>query len=369
MSDTEVCVVGAGPAGALVANRLASDGHEVTILEAGPRFEERDTERMEQALRPGLSDLGVWGMGGPRDAFSTTGRFYPLNSTRVKGVGGSTNHWQGMVYRLHEADFAGDNNGPAWPISYADLRPYYLAAERAIGVAGDSENPYAPPRDEPHPMGAFPPSYSDSLFADACRQVGVTTHSVGNARNSEAYDNRAACVGYGTCKPVCPSGARYDATHTIAAAEERGVEVIADAPVQRLDTDASGEQVTRAVYVREGSQQELRATPTGWRTAPVPSGATSTSTSSPARAAASTSRPARTTSALLPPRATSSTTTPVLARRRYRPATSRLHRSSWSFSTTAARRERDRPLSGARLRGTVGATTCSRSYARATGIS
>ncbi|WP_075938332.1 GMC oxidoreductase [Halosegnis longus] len=259
MSDTEVCVVGAGPAGALVANRLASAGHDVTILEAGPRFEERDTERMEQALRPGLSDLGVWGMGGPRDAFSTTGRFYPLNSTRVKGVGGSTNHWQGMVYRLHEADFAGENNGPAWPISYDDLRPYYLAAERAIGVAGDSENPYAPPREEPHPMGAFPPSYSDSLFAEGCQQVGVTTHSVGNARNSEAYDDRAACVGYGTCKPVCPSGARYDATHTIAAAEERGVEVIANAPVQRLDTDASGEQVTRAVYVREGSERELTA--------------------------------------------------------------------------------------------------------------
>lgn len=259
MSETEVCVVGAGPAGALAANRLARIGHDVTILEAGPRFEERDGERMERALRPGASDRSVWGMGGPRDAFTATDRGYPLNNTRVKGVGGSTNHWQGMVYRLHEADFAGRNNGPAWPLSYEDLRPYYLAVERAMGVAGDAENPYAPPRAAPHPMGAFPPSYSDSLFAEACEQLGVTTHSVGNARNSEAYDGRSACVGYGTCKPVCPSGARYDATHTIADAEERGVELIADAPVQRLVTDETGARVTRAVYARGGRERELSA--------------------------------------------------------------------------------------------------------------
>jgi choline dehydrogenase-like flavoprotein len=257
---TDVCVVGAGPAGALVANRLAAEGHEVTILEAGPRYdEESDRERMERAIRPG-DGRPVWDHDPERDAFSSTGpKYYPLNAARVKGVGGTTNHWQGMVYRLHEADFAGANNGPAWPLAYEDLRPYYLAAERALGVAGASDNPFAPPREAPHPMPAFPPSYSDSLFAEACEQVGVTTHSAPNARNSESYDDRSPCVGYGTCRPVCPSGAKYSADHTVRAAEAKGVGVVTEAPVQRLETDASGERVTQAVYVHEGEERTLEA--------------------------------------------------------------------------------------------------------------
>jgi len=71
-------------------------------------------------------------------------------------------------------------------------------------------------------MPAFEPSYSDSLFAEACEELEIDMHSVPNARNSEAYDGRSACVGYGTCQPVCPAGAKYDATVHIERAEEKG---------------------------------------------------------------------------------------------------------------------------------------------------
>lgn len=246
----DVCVVGAGPAGALVASRLASDGYDVVVLEAGPRFEFDEREaRMERAIRPG-DEGSVWEMGGERDEFSASGeQYYPLNVARVKGVGGSTLHWQGMVMRLHPTDFEGghDNDDPAWPIGYDDLRPYYADAERALGVAGDADNPFAPPRDGPYPLSAFPPSYSDSLFAEACERLGIATHSVPNARNSEAYDGRGPCVGYGTCQPVCPSGAKYDASVHIEDAEDEGARVVDRAPVQRLETDRDG-RVEAAVY-------------------------------------------------------------------------------------------------------------------------
>jgi len=259
----DVCIVGAGPAGALVASRLASDGHDVTVLEAGRRFDFDERQgRMEQSIRPG--DRGnVWEMGGQRDDYSNNGaRTYPLNVARVKGVGGSTLHWQGMVMRMHPADFDGshDNDDPAWPISYDDLRPYYAAAESALGVAGDADNPYAPPRDEPtYPMPGFRPSYSDSLFAEACETLGITMHSVPNARNSESYDGRSQCVGYGTCQPVCPSGAKYDATVHIEDAEAAGVTVIDRVPVQRLETDADG-RISAAVYVTpDGTEHRQEA--------------------------------------------------------------------------------------------------------------
>nr|WP_309484884.1 GMC family oxidoreductase [Halorhabdus salina] len=264
--SADVCVIGAGPAGALIAHRLAAAGHDVVVLEAGPRFDPEDRiEQMDDALRPAHGRPDIWEMGGNRDAFTSSGdRQYPLNHARVKGIGGSTLHWQGMVMRLHERDFgvaSREGVGADWPIEYDDLRPYYAAAEDALGVAGASDNPFEPPRETPHPMPAFEPSYSDSIFAEACETLGITTHSVPNARNAEPYDDRSACVGYGTCQPVCPSGAKYDATSHVEKAEDAGARVIDQVPVQRLEHDDSGEAVTAAVYATpdgETHRQEAR---------------------------------------------------------------------------------------------------------------
>jgi choline dehydrogenase-like flavoprotein len=257
--------VGAGPAGGIVADQLTAAGYDVVVLEAGPRFDESSREeRMERSIRPAHTVGDVWDMGGARDAFSTAGsRDYPLNNARVKGVGGTTLHWQGMVMRMHQSDFAGagPNEDPAWPIDYADLQPYYARAESEMGVAGASGNPFAPARAEPFPMPAFPPSYSDSLFAEACAALDIEIHSVPNARNSEPYDGDGPCVGYGTCHPVCPSGAKYDATRHIDRAEANGATVIAEAPVQFLETGSDPGNVTAAVYATpdgETHRQEAR---------------------------------------------------------------------------------------------------------------
>lgn len=261
----DVCVVGAGPAGALVAHRLANRGYAVVVLEAGPRFDfESRQERMERAIRPAHDELSVWDMGGERDRYTSSGQwFYPLNHARVKGIGGSTLHWQGMVMRHHESDFerrTRDGIAADWPIDYADLKPYYAEAERELGVAGASDNPYAPPRAEPYPLPAFEPSYSDSLFAEACERLGVTMHTVPNARNSEGYDGRSACVGYGTCKPVCPSGAKYSADVHVEKAETEGARVVDRAPVQRLVTDDAGGRVEAAVYATpDGTEHRQEA--------------------------------------------------------------------------------------------------------------
>jgi choline dehydrogenase-like flavoprotein len=242
--------VGSGPAGALVAHRLADRGHDVVVFEAGRRLDDEDRrDRMEAHLRPGGGP--PWPRDPERDAYTTGGRGYPLAAARVKGVGGSTLHWHGMVMRHHERDFEmATRHGVAvdWPIDYADLRPHYAAAEEALGVAGADDNPYAPPREEPFPLPAFPPSYSDSLFAEACESLGLDLHSVPNARLSEPRDGDPACVGYGTCKPVCPSGAKYTAERTVAAAEAAGARVIDRAHVRRIEHDRTGDRATGVVY-------------------------------------------------------------------------------------------------------------------------
>jgi choline dehydrogenase-like flavoprotein len=262
VSDADVCIVGGGPAGSLVADRLAGAGHRVVLLDAGPRFDPSERlRRQEMAIRPAYDRPDVWEMGGPRDAHSASGEwFYPLNYARVKGIGGSTLHWQGMVMRLHETDFNSGSKrgvGPDWPIGYADLQPYYADAEDELGVSG-TDIPFGPPREEPHPMPAFPPSYSDSLFAEACEELGIAMHPVPNARNSESRNGRSACVGYGTCQPVCPSGAKYDGTVHAGAAEEKGAAVIDRARVTELEHGP--DSLEAAVYVTpDGTERRQTA--------------------------------------------------------------------------------------------------------------
>lgn len=251
--DPDICIVGAGPAGSLIAHKLAAHGHDVVILEAGETFEfATRTERMERALRPMHHQTTVWDIDQARDAYTASGPVsYPANELRVKGVGGSTLHWGGRVARFPEKDFQMQTRyGVAsdWPIDYEDLKPYYAAAESAFGVAGADDNPFGPPRTEEYPMEAFPRSHSDSLFAEACATLDITVHSVPNARNSEHYDGRSQCVGYGTCSPVCPSGAKYDASVHAKKAVENGATLIDRAVVQRLEHDDSGDRLTGAVY-------------------------------------------------------------------------------------------------------------------------
>jgi len=261
----DVCVVGSGVAGGLVAHELARRGHDVVVLEAGPRFDpESRLERMERTIRPDI-ETATWDMGGERDRFSTSGAVgFGLNTRRVKGVGGSTLAWEGYTPRFHEKDFEMNSrygHASDWPIDYRDLRPYYAEAERKLGVAGADDNPFGPPREEPYPLPAFPGGPVESLFEAAADELDITLHSAPQARNSEAYDGRSRCLGYSTCAPVCPSGAKYSGDVHVRKAEAAGARVIDRAPVQRLRHDAAGDAVEAAVYntpERDGLEQEAR---------------------------------------------------------------------------------------------------------------
>jgi len=245
----DVCIIGAGLAGALLAHELGRAGWKVTVLDAGPRTDPKDRfARMEMHLNeqdPWASELPE------RDRYTNAGEInFPLDAMRVKAVGGTTHHWGGTCLRLHESDFRMRSRygiADDWPITYAELEPYYARAEAALGVAGTADNPYASYRSADYPLPPFPFSYANRIFRPRLDRIGVTLHHVPYARNSRPYQGRPACQAYGTCHPVCPIEALYNAGVHVRLAEQTGnVRVIPNANVVRLVE--SGGKVTEAIY-------------------------------------------------------------------------------------------------------------------------
>jgi choline dehydrogenase-like flavoprotein len=254
--SVDVCVIGAGAAGAIVAAELTRRGLAVVVLESGPRH---DLGRRAEYVRRFLRGDNPWETPlRALDGYANAGAVpYRLEWNRARGVGGSTLHWEGHALRFHANDFRMRSLygvGDDWPISYRDLEPYYARAEAAFGVAGVADDPWASPRSTGFPLPPFPLSHSDGLFADACRAVGVALHHLPQARNSVPYDGRVQCRACGTCH-VCPTGAKasVDLTHVQRAQATGRLQLMADTSALRLHVD--GDRVTSVVYAGHDRQE------------------------------------------------------------------------------------------------------------------
>lgn len=108
----DVCIVGAGPAGISLAMELARKNKRVALCEAGGFDLSEDSQECYEGET----------VGDP---------YFALNATRLRYFGGSSGHWSGWCHTLEPIDFARkDHINPQayWPISKADLDPYYLQA-------------------------------------------------------------------------------------------------------------------------------------------------------------------------------------------------------------------------------------------------
>ena len=260
--DTDVCIVGAGAAGGILARELARKNVRVVVLESGPRH---DFARRAEYVKKYVRGLDPWRTPLLQLDRHTVGGSppYRLDGKRVRGVGGGTLHWEGYVLRLHANDFrlrslygiADD-----WPLTYEELEPYYAAAESALGVAGSEDDPWTSARTTPFPLPAFPFSSSDALFAPVCRDLGIAMHHLPQARNSQAYGGRAACRACSTCF-VCPTGAKAstDLTHIPEAEATGNARFITEATTLKLEVDRADE-VSAVVYATaDRSERRLTA--------------------------------------------------------------------------------------------------------------
>ena len=268
----DYCIVGAGPAGAVLASKLAASGKQVLIVDQGPRFTEADRGNMLRHSTETLNDFADYNddvapaVVAPHSSASAEGQIVDWPAQRLFGIGGTALHFEGIMGRPREDDLRVKSlygYGRDWPLTYAELEPWLLRAEQEVGVAGADDNPYASPRSGPFPMPAHAFSHFDrEILAPALRQIGITGHSCPRAVASQPYRGRSPCLACRACK-FCPSGARYspDRVH-IPPLEQRGnVTIMPMMSVRRLEMDASGSRIAaaHAMHVEERTQFVIRA--------------------------------------------------------------------------------------------------------------
>jgi choline dehydrogenase-like flavoprotein len=261
--EVDFVIIGSGAAGGILAKELSGNGYRVVVLEQGPYLTEKDfvhdeIKVLNQDLLTNHPDLQ------PNTFRKTPNEKAKPQRALVYGrlVGGTSVHFTANFWRFHEIDFTevsrfGPTPGAAladWPITYADLEPYYTKVEWEIGVSGQADaSPFDPPRSKPYPMPPLPTKSSGVIFERAARKLGWHPFPAPMAILSQPRPGRSACVNCGFCLGFgCEVGAKSSSLSTaIRMAEKTGrCEIRPNSYVHRIELDANG-RATGAVYFDE----------------------------------------------------------------------------------------------------------------------
>lgn len=264
--EADVVIVGAGVAGSLIAWQLALAGATVVVLESGPWVDRgKGVERYRAAVaktpESPYEDLD-WA---PRPTVVALDQYYEqvgkdfFQSTYERRVGGTTWHWQGTAMRFVPNDFQLRTlygRGADWPLSYDDLEPWYVQAEQALGVAGQQYDNDLMPRSAPFPMPPLVMSVLDQQISNVATPLGHKVFINAQAKNSQVWDGRPACCGNNICVPICPIGAKYDATVHAKKAQDAGAQIVDSAVAYKIDVDAEGNVTTVHFKKPDGTEHE-----------------------------------------------------------------------------------------------------------------
>jgi choline dehydrogenase-like flavoprotein len=267
-TPVDFVVVGAGAAGGIVAKELSTAGFEVVVLEQGPFLREKDFRHDELKFQDIYDPPYVGQPALTNDHIRQPNTFRKTaqeKTTRIpvvgygRCVGGGTVHFTANYWRFHETDFIERSRwGPIagtgfadWPITYADLEPYYTKAEWELGISGlAGSSPFDPPRSKPYPLPPLPVKSSGVLFERAARKLGWHAFPAPLAILSQPFGGRVACAHCGFCEWFgCEMGAKSSTlASVIPMAEQTGrCEIRANCYVREVSTGKQG-RVNGVVY-------------------------------------------------------------------------------------------------------------------------
>jgi len=219
----DVVLVGMGWSGSIMGMEMTEAGLTVVGLERGenrdtnpdfayPKIADELTYAQRYKLMQNLSKETVTVRHSPdEDAlpYRQLGSFLLGN-----GVGGAGVHWNGVTWRAYDAELQirshyeqryGKHFIPVdmtiqdWPMTYAELEPFYDRFEYVAGVSGkagnidgkiiEGGNVFEAPRKRDYPLPPLKNNAPATLFEKAAREVGYHPFPIPAANASQAYQN------------------------------------------------------------------------------------------------------------------------------------------------------------------------------------
>lgn len=239
----DAIVVGSGATGGWAAKVLTESGMRVALLEAGAKITPRDfTEHTMSWQLPYLGNnprvrrerpiQGLcyacresnhkWFVNDLENPY-TQGR--PFHWIRMRVLGGRSLSWGRQSYRMGDLDFKAashDGYGDDWPVSYADMVPYYERVEKYVGISGTAEGLEQLPDSIFQP--AMPMTCGEEILKAAMqKQFGRVLTMGRTAILTKAHNGRQACHYCGPCEQGCSTFSYFSSPFTtVADAQKTG---------------------------------------------------------------------------------------------------------------------------------------------------
>jgi len=260
----DLIVIGSGPGGASLAQRLAPTGKRILLLERGDYLPRSPANWDSQTVFvDGAYQAKETWYGSNGKSFAPGLHYY---------VGGNSKVYGAALFRLRERDFDAiqhrDGLSPAWPLKYQDFEPFYTEAEKLFVVHGQrGEDPNEPPTSSPypHPPVSHEPRVQDlhdSLAAEGLhpfhlplgirldeKDGKVTPTSI--CIRCDAFDGFPCLLnGKADAQVMCVDP---------ALAAHSNLTLLTNAYVSRLQTDAAGRRITGVDVTRNGQPEQYSA--------------------------------------------------------------------------------------------------------------
>ena len=252
--EVDFAIVGTGAGGGTLAARLAEAGFSVIAFDAGPFWRPLEDFASDERAQGGLfwTDARISGGTDPIELGAN-------NSGR--GVGGSTVHYTMIALRWRPEWFKARSMlgyGRDWPISFAELEPYYEEVEEALAVSGPVRYPWGKRRRR-YPRRAHPVNAAGLVLARGAERLGIPWSPLPLATLSSPRGLAHPCVYRGFCAYGCSTNAKQSVLVTfIPRALKAGAEIRDLAMVGRIEIGARGTAIG-LIYHRDGEWRRQRA--------------------------------------------------------------------------------------------------------------